>query len=252
MRASERGIGVAVITSRCAVAAASTAPSPSPVRSGWRSAERCITPKRCCSSTTARPSRWKSTPCWISACVPTIRFAPPWRIASRASRRSFARVEPVSSTTRSGSDRKGRLTTPLSGGSGSPESTPQIVRKCCSASTSVGAISTAWWPSATAPIIAARATTVLPEPTSPCSSRAIGCGRPRSSSIASRAARCAPVSSNGSVPRNASIAAWPAKAGASPCERHSRLRRTTPIWIASSSSKAMRRRALSSAALLSG
>jgi hypothetical protein len=42
-----------------------------------RSASRCRTPKRCCSSTTARPSRWYSTDSWISACVPTTSCASP-------------------------------------------------------------------------------------------------------------------------------------------------------------------------------
>ena len=36
-----------------------------------RSATRWCTPKRCCSSTTARPSREKSTPSWMRAWVPT-------------------------------------------------------------------------------------------------------------------------------------------------------------------------------------
>ena len=35
-----------------------------------RSARRCSTPKRCCSSTTTRPRRENSTSSWIRACVP--------------------------------------------------------------------------------------------------------------------------------------------------------------------------------------
>ncbi len=53
---------------------------------------------------------------------------------------------------------------------------PSIVKKCCSASTSVGAISAPWRPASTARSRAESATTVLPEPTSPWSSRCIGLG----------------------------------------------------------------------------
>ncbi len=48
------------------------------------------------------------------------------------------------------------------------------VWKCCSARVSVGAISAAWNPCSTARSIAYSAITVLPEPTSPISSRCIG------------------------------------------------------------------------------
>ena len=59
----------------------------------------------------------------------------------------------------------------------------------------------AWNPDATASSQAANATTVLPEPTSPCSSRCIGCGSARSRAISAIARRCAPVGENGSAPR---------------------------------------------------
>ena len=49
-----------------------------------------------------------------------------------------------------------------------------IVRKCCSASVSVGAMSAPWRPLSTARRSAYSATTVLPEPTSPWSRRCIG------------------------------------------------------------------------------
>ena len=48
VRASERGMGVAVITRVWGIS-----PRRAPF---WRSASRWITPKRCCSSTTIRPS----------------------------------------------------------------------------------------------------------------------------------------------------------------------------------------------------
>ena len=59
--ASVRGIGVAVITSRCG------APCPSPLS---RSFARCATPNRCCSSITTSPSAPNPTPSASSACVP--------------------------------------------------------------------------------------------------------------------------------------------------------------------------------------
>ena len=142
--------------------------------------------------------------------------------------------------------------TPCRAVAGWPESSVEIVRKCCSASTSVGAISIAWWPAATAVSIAARATTVLPEPTSPSSSLAIGAVCPMSSNTTSSACSCAPVRANGSEATKASAAARSDSAGASPRCCHARLRPTTLSWIASSSSKASRRRASRSRAALSG
>ncbi len=57
--ASVRGMGVAVITSTSGL---------QPLR---RSTARCITPKRCCSSTTTSPRRANVTASCTSACVPT-------------------------------------------------------------------------------------------------------------------------------------------------------------------------------------
>ena len=51
----------------------------------------------------------------------------------------------------------------------------RIERWCCAARTSVGASSAAWPPESMTASIARSATMVLPEPTSPCSSRCIGC-----------------------------------------------------------------------------
>ena len=50
---------------------------------------RCSTPKRCCSSMTARPRRWKAMPRWMRACVPTAICTEP-----SASARRTAAVEP--------------------------------------------------------------------------------------------------------------------------------------------------------------
>ena len=58
-----------------------------------------------------------------------------------------------------------------------------IDRWCCWASTSVGASMAAWPPASTTASMARRATIVLPEPTSPWSSRCIGCSVARSSKI---------------------------------------------------------------------
>ena len=71
-------------------------------------------------------------------------------------------------------------------------------RWCCWASTSVGASSAAWPPESTTRSIARSATTVLPEPTSPWSSRCIGCPAARSARISSPTARWPAVSVNGS------------------------------------------------------
>ena len=69
---------------------------------------------------------------------------------------------------------------------GSAASSRSRVAACCSARVSVGAISAAWWPDSTARSIAYRAQTVLPEPTSPISSRCIGRSESRSRSIGER------------------------------------------------------------------
>ena len=60
------------------------------------------------------------------------------------------------------------------------------VRRCCSASVSVGTSSAAWAPASTAWQIARAATSVLPEPTSPWSRRRIGRVRARSRAISPR------------------------------------------------------------------
>ena len=58
-----------------------------------------------------------------------------------------------------------------------------IVLKCCCARTSVGANIAAWPPESTTDNMARKATTVLPDPTSPCSKRCIGYLFERSFSI---------------------------------------------------------------------
>lgn len=86
--ATVRGIGVAVITSRCGGCL--------PL---LRRASRCSTPKRCCSSTTTSPRSWNCTLSSIRAWVPTTIPASPVTRASSAWRRAAAPMEPVSNTT---------------------------------------------------------------------------------------------------------------------------------------------------------
>ena len=78
----------------------------------------------------------------------------------------------------------------------SASSLPRVAA-CCSASVSVGAISTAWNPASSARSIEYSATTVFPDPTSPISSRCIGSPESRSPSISSKALSWSPVGSNG-------------------------------------------------------
>ena len=131
-------------------------------------AARWRTPKRCCSSTTTTARSLNSTGSSISACVPTTSWSAPDPSAPSRSRRRAAGVEPVSSSTGI-----------------APPSSRSSVRWCCSASVSVGAISAAWAPFSTARSIACSATTVLPAPTSPISSRCIGRSSPMSASSSS-------------------------------------------------------------------
>ena len=114
---------------------------------------------------------------------------------ARISLRSEPVTRLVSSSTRNGRSPK-RFP-----GSGTLRS-PRIARTpvaCCSASTSVGAISAPWCPPCTACSNVDTATTVLPDPTSPCSNRCIGCGPARSPSISAITRRWAPVSGYGSA-----------------------------------------------------
>ena len=140
------------------------------------SVARCITPKRCCSSTTTSPSRENSTPSSSSACVPTASAARPLRTAARA---SFCSLPRACAPTRASS-------TP------EPSSQPRSVRACCSARISVGAMMAACQPERIASMAAAKATAVLPLPTSPWSSRFMGSGRPMSAAISPKTRSCAP------------------------------------------------------------
>ena len=109
----------------------------------------------------ARACRWRCRPCRRRGRpAPRVRSAPVTRL--------------VSSSTRSGRS-PNRL--PGSGTRDARRAARRTPVACCSASTSVGAISAPWCPPCTAVSSADTATTVLPEPTSPCSSRCIGMRR---------------------------------------------------------------------------
>ncbi len=165
--ATVRGIGVAVITSRCGGC--------SPLA---RSASRCSTPNRCCSSTTTRPRSWNWTLSSISAWVPMAIPASPQAMSSSAWRRAGTPIEPVSSTTR-----VPRSEPPSIPPSARSPIISTIERWCCWASTSVGASRTACPPASTTASMARSATSVLPEPTSPWRRRCIGWSVARSAAI---------------------------------------------------------------------
>ena len=78
-------------------------------------------------------------------------------------------------------------------------------RKCCSARISVGAISATLKPLSSAINAAHAATAVLPEPTSPCNKRRIGCLPPMSARISLKTFVCAAVSLKPSCARNGFI-----------------------------------------------
>ena len=125
--------------------------------------------------------------------------ASPVTIRSIASCRAALPIEPVRSTTLVAS-----AAPPSIPPCARSPSIAEIERWCCWASTSVGARSAACPPLSTTWSIARSATRVLPEPTSPWSSRFIGWSRASSSATRSPISRWPAVSSKG---RRASKAA---------------------------------------------
>ena len=193
--AAVRGMGVAVMTSR-----SGSCPVPSAPRPLARRAARCSTPKRCCSSMTTTPREWNPTRSVRRAWVPMSRSTVPSARPAWRTVRSAAAVLLVRRATGSGR----RPSSVAGSGTESPSSRRRTAEACCSASTSVGAISAPWWPPSTATSRAATATTVLPEPTSPCSSRCMGSGPARSSRMAAMARRWAAVGLKGRPSTNRS------------------------------------------------
>ena len=239
--AAVRGIGVAVITST-----SGTAP---PALS--RRAARCSTPKRCCSSIDddaeaaerdalldqgvgadhevdrrRRPAR-RAAAC---ARCPSRGSSAARRAA--AARRTGCPRRPAPRGRRAGRGSRPRAArrAPPSAPSARPGARP--ARRRAARST---------------------ATTVLPEPTSPCSSRCIGCGAARSASI-SPITRCwAFVSGNGRASWKRRTSS-PPTAWRMPTESRSiaRLRITSTSCTRNSSSNASRRRACSFSWIVSG
>ena len=105
------------------------------------------------------------------------------------------------------SRRRARVCRPVRHATESPSGAVSawMVSACCSARISVGAISAACEAPSTADSIAAAATRVLPDPTSPCSSRRMGLPRARSPPISSIARCWAPVGSKGNVAINRAV-----------------------------------------------
>src|SRR6266542_4120954 len=165
------------------------------------SAIRWWTPNRCCSSMTASERSANATPSCTRACVPTTRSTSPAAIPSRILARSLPVTAAVSnayvarggtSSSGSGSNNEAWAPSAFAGDASSKNGTaPQpprsasTCRKCCPASTSVGAMIAAWWPDPIATRAACTATSVLPEPTSPWSRTFIGRGRAIAASISS-------------------------------------------------------------------
>ena len=141
-------------------------------------ASRCSTPNRCCSSTTINPKSLNSTFSPSKACVPITMPAVPFAAIANASLRAAAFCEPVIKVTCVAFSEPPSIPPCPS----SPNNF-WIVRRCWAAKTSVGASRAACPPLSTTASMALNATIVLPEPTSPCNKRCIGCGCDKSDSI---------------------------------------------------------------------
>ena len=168
---SVRGIGVADI--------ASTSTS----SRSWRRSSFCATPKRCSSSTITRPRFWGTTSRestrWVPISTSTLPSLNSW--STRFTSAGGRKRDTIS--TRSGKSRYRSLN----------------VVPCCWARIVVGTSISIWRPF-TATVNAARtATSVLPNPTSPHTSRSIGRGASRSSLTTSMAGSWSSVSRYGNV-----------------------------------------------------
>ena len=178
---SVRGIGVAE--------SASTSTS----SRSWRSSSFCATPKRCSSSRTTSPRSFGITSRESTRCVPI-------RTSTFPSRQSRASTRLVSAGSRN------RET--ISTRTGKSLYRSRNVFQCCSARIVVGASISVCLP-LTATANAARiATSVLPKPTSPQTSRSIGCGASRSSLTASIARCWSSVSRYGNSASSRSSHSW--------------------------------------------
>ena len=163
---SVRGMGVAVSVSTCTSALSAFS------RSLW------LTPKCCSSSTITRPRFLKVMPLASSACVPMTISTSPEPSASFVSFASFASTKRESWRTFTGKPVKRSLK----------------VRKCWRASSVVGTTTATCSPDMAATKAARNATSVLPKPTSPQTSRSIGRPLARSSMVSAMALSWSSVS----------------------------------------------------------
>ena len=120
----------------------------------------CLTPKRCSSSITSNPRFLNVTSFWISRWVPTTTSTPPPATAATTARCSCLLRNRDSISTCTGN---------------APKRSPKV-SKCCSASIVVGVSTATCLPPITALNAARSATSVLPKPTSPHTSRSMGLG----------------------------------------------------------------------------
>ena len=162
---SVRGIGVAV--------SVRTWPADSA-----RSLPLSALPNRCSSSITTRPRSLYSTPLPATAPVPTTTCTDPSAIPASTALRSAAEVRRVSPPTLTPRAAKRRVNSSI----------------CWRARTVVGAAIATCRPASTAMAAARSATSVLPKPTSPTTSRSIGLPEARSSRTASIARAWSAVS----------------------------------------------------------
>ncbi|MNU63146.1 hypothetical protein D3C71_523910 [compost metagenome] len=168
-----------------------------------------------------RARRWNTTCSWKMAWVPTTILTLPSAMAASASSRALPFCLPASQPTLM------------------PRGASQLAKltACCSASSSVGAISPTWQPLPMACSAAKAATSVLPEPTSPCTSRIMGWLRCRSWLISATTRFWAPVGLNGRA-----LSSFSTRAGAGLRVRASwvcawaRTFSTDRLWASSSSS----------------
>ena len=173
-----RGIGVAVSVRTC---------SPS---ARLRSLAFWAVPKRCSSSMTTRPRSLKRTPFAATAWVPITTWMVPSASPSLtrfASPGFTKRDSPATSIPR-------------------PAKRRLKVWRCWRASTVVGAATATCLPASAAAAAARRATSVLPNPTSPHTSRSIGRPEARSARASAMARAWSGVSENGKRATNRSKA----------------------------------------------
>ena len=149
----------------------------------------CLTPNLCCSSVITSPSLSKLTLSWMIAWVPTTTSIFPSFIPSSTFCFSFPVIPPFSSA----------ITIPVF------LSRFVKVSICCSASISVGTIIVPWYPLLTHLNSARAAMTVLPEPTSPCTSLFIMPEPSMSLLTSSKTLSCAEVSLKGKCSINSFI-----------------------------------------------